>query len=265
MDIALIESYILLFFTASSMGWCMEVLCKLIQFKRFINRGFLIGPWCPIYGFGTVMITLLLSKFTEDPFAVFGLAILLCGTLEYLTSYIMEKAFHARWWDYSTKKFNLNGRVCADTLIPFGILGLGMVYYVKPFLFKLYGLLTITAMHIVSVSLIVLFLVDTALSSITLLRIRHNAANLEGDSTEAITNAVRNALTAQPALVRRILQAFPEASIYNKRVIANMKERRKRLESEIKDAKSRAKTALELKEKAMQDSLSQYSSKIHKL
>ena len=140
-----------------------------------------------------------------------------------------------------------------------------MVYYVKPFLFKLYGLLTITAMHIVSVSLIVLFLVDTALSSITLLRIRHNAANLEGDSTEAITNAVRNALTAQPALVRRILQAFPEASIYNKRVIANMKERRKRLESEIKDAKSRAKTALELKEKAMQDSLSQYSSKIHKL
>ena len=183
----------------------MEVLCKLIQFKRFINRGFLIGPWCPIYGFGTVMITLLLSKFTEDPFAVFGLAILLCGTLEYLTSYIMEKAFHARWWDYSTKKFNLNGRVCADTLIPFGILGLGMVYYVKPFLFKLYGLLTITAMHIVSVSLIVLFLVDTALSSITLLRIRHNAANLEGDSTEAITNAVRNALTAQPALVRRIL------------------------------------------------------------
>ena len=106
---------------------------------------------------------------------------------------------------------------------------------------------------------------NTALSSITLLRIRHNAANLEGDSTEAITNAVRNALTAQPALVRRILQAFPEASIYNKRVIANMKERRKRLESEIKDAKSRAKTALELKEKAMQDSLSQYSSKIHKL
>ena len=177
----------------------------------------------------------------------------------------MEKAFHARWWDYSTKKFNLNGRVCADTLIPFGILGLGMVYYVKPFLFKLYGLLTITAMHIVSASLIVLFLVDTVLSSITLLRIRHNAANLEGDSTEAITNAVRNVLTAQPALVRRILQAFPEASIYNKRVIANMKERRERLEAEIKDAKSRAKTALELKEKAMQVSLSQYSSKIHKL
>ena len=93
MDIALIESYILLFFTASFMGWCMEVLCKLIQFKRFINRGFLIGPWCPIYGFGTVMITLLLSKFTEDPLAVFGLAILLCGTLGVLEGMAAVQAY----------------------------------------------------------------------------------------------------------------------------------------------------------------------------
>ena len=96
MDLSLPASYLLLFFTASFLGWCMEVICKLIQFGRFINRGFLIGPWCPIYGFGTVLITLLLSKFTDDPLAVFALAMLLCGTLEYLTSYIMEKAFHAR-------------------------------------------------------------------------------------------------------------------------------------------------------------------------
>ena len=86
LDFSLAASYLLLFFTASFLGWCMEVICKLIQFERFINRGFLIGPWCPIYGFGTVLITLLLSKFTDDPLAVFALAMLLCGTLEYLTS-----------------------------------------------------------------------------------------------------------------------------------------------------------------------------------
>lgn len=147
MDFSLAASYLLLFFTASFLGWCMEVICKLIQFGRFINRGFLIGPWCPIYGFGTVLITLLLSRFTDDPLAVFALAMLLCGTLEYLTSYIMEKAFHARWWDYSAKKFNLNSRVCADTLIPFGLLGLGMIYFVKPYLFHLYGLMSEMAMH----------------------------------------------------------------------------------------------------------------------
>lgn len=136
---------------------------------RFINRGFLIGPWCPIYGFGTVLITLLLSKFTDDPLAVFALAMLLCGTLEYLTSYIMEKAFHARWWDYSTKKFNLNGRVCADTLIPFGLLGLGMIYFIKPFSFRLYGLMSETAMQAICIALLIPFLTDTVISSFTLL------------------------------------------------------------------------------------------------
>ena len=105
--------YVLLFFTGSILGWCIEVCCKLIQYHRFINRGFLVGPWCPIYGFGTVFISVLLTRYSEDPFAVFGLAILICGVLEYTTSYMMEKIFHARWWDYSTKKFNLNGRICS--------------------------------------------------------------------------------------------------------------------------------------------------------
>ena len=264
MDFSLAASYLLLFFTASFLGWCMEVICKLIQFGRFINRGFLIGPWCPIYGFGTVLITLLLSKFTDDPLAVFALAMLLCGTLEYLTSYIMEKAFHARWWDYSAKKFNLNGRVCADTLIPFGLLGLGMIYFVKPFLFRLYGQMSEMAMQAVCIALLILFLTDTVISSFTLLRLRRHAAALDGDSTEAITHAVRSALSAQPVLIRRILRAFPDASIYNRRVIAAMKERRKRLENEIKETKTRAKTALELREKNLQDTLSQYAEKLRK-
>ena len=130
MTLTLLEYYFLLFFMlffiASFLGWCMEVTCKLFQFHRFINRGFMIGPYCPIYGFGAAGVTMLLSRFTEDPFAVFGLAILICGTLEYVVSVMMEKLFHARWWDYSTKRFNLNGRICANTLIPFGLLGLIM-------------------------------------------------------------------------------------------------------------------------------------------
>ena len=119
-----LECYILLFFTGAFLGWVMEVVCKLIQFGRFINRGFLIGPYCPIYGFGAVLVTALLTPFSASPPAVFVLAMAVCGTLEYLTSYSMEKLFHARWWDYSHRRFNLNGRVCAGTLIPFGLMGL---------------------------------------------------------------------------------------------------------------------------------------------
>ena len=192
MTLTLLEYYFLLFFIASFLGWCMEVTCKLFQFHRFINRGFMIGPYCPIYGFGAAGVTMLLSRFTEDPFAVFGLAILICGTLEYVVSVMMEKLFHARWWDYSTKRFNLNGRICANTLIPFGLLGLGMIYFIKPFFFRLYGLMSETAMRAVCIALLIPFLTDTVISSFTLLHLRRHAASLDGDSTEAITRSILN-------------------------------------------------------------------------
>jgi uncharacterized membrane protein len=69
----------------------MEVLGKLIQYKRFINRGFLIGPYCPIYGTGAILITFLLQKYTNDIVILFCMAILICGILEYITSFLMEK------------------------------------------------------------------------------------------------------------------------------------------------------------------------------
>ena len=92
----LLEHYFLLFFVSAVLGWMMEVTAKLIQFHRFINRGFLIGPYCPIYGVGSVLITALLSRYSKDPVTVFIMAMVVCGTLEYLTSYLMEKLFHAR-------------------------------------------------------------------------------------------------------------------------------------------------------------------------
>ena len=224
MTLTMLENDFLLFFIASFLGWCMEVTCKLFQFHRFINRGFLIGPYCPIYGFGAVGVTMLLSRFTEYPYAVFGLAILICGSLEYVASVMMEKLFHARWWDYSTKRFNLNGRVCADTLIPFGLLGLIMTYWGKPTLFRLFALLPETALEIICLSLLALMLIDCAVSAWALIRIRMGSENVEGDSTEAITAAVRTLMQRESILVRRALHAFPEARIYNCRLLARLKE-----------------------------------------
>ena len=123
-----IKIYFLLFLTYSFLGWCMEVCCSIFERKKFVNRGFLLGPYCPIYGCGAILITLLLKGFTNNPIILFIMAILLCGILEYLTSFFMEKIFHLRWWDYSKKKFNINGRVCLDTIIPFGVLGMVIIY-----------------------------------------------------------------------------------------------------------------------------------------
>ena len=113
-----VSVYFILFIIYAMIGWFIEIINGLIQTKKFVNRGFLIGPYCPIYGVGGILITLLLSKYYDDPIVLFFMGIAVCGILEYLTSYIMEKFFKARWWDYSKRKFNINGRICLETIIP---------------------------------------------------------------------------------------------------------------------------------------------------
>ena len=124
----LIAEYFLYFIIYSFLGWTMEVICKLVELKKFVNRGFLIGPICPIYGYGVLAIVLIIGSFKGDLLAVFLKSILVCSILEYLTSYLMEKIFKARWWDYSNKKFNLNGRICLETKIPKGIIEIGRAH-----------------------------------------------------------------------------------------------------------------------------------------
>ena len=107
----MIRFYFLLFISYSVIGWIMETILKTIEYKKFVNRGFLIGPYCPIYGCGALLMTFLLQGYAEDPIVLFVFNIIICSILEYSTSYIMEKIFKARWWDYSYTKYNINGRI----------------------------------------------------------------------------------------------------------------------------------------------------------
>ena len=162
---------------------------------------------------------------------------------------VLEKIFHARWWDYSTKKFNLNGRVCADTLLPFGLLGLLLVYAITPVMFSCFDLLSKTMIQIICLSLSLLFLVDITISTTTLVKIRVHAGKLDGDSTEKITNEVRSVLAEKSALVRRMMRAFPEARLYNGKIIMIMRERRLQLRKEIKQAKKKTKQRIQMTER----------------
>lgn len=246
-----LEYYFLLFFTGSVLGWVMEVVCKLIQFRRFINRGFLIGPYCPIYGFGAVLVTALLSRFSDSPLAVFGQAVLVCGVLEYFTSWLMEKLFHARWWDYSQRRFNINGRVCANTLIPFGLLGLLMIYLVKPACWRFYASFPPALLRALCLSLLALMLADVVISSTVLGKIRQSASRLKGDSTEEITRRVRAALANESLLVRRQLHAFPYAKIYNKELHEKLRAEREALRAELLKRRAEFRAELEAAEKKL--------------
>ena len=93
------------FMIYSVVGWIYETTLCSITDRHFVNRGFLNGPYCPIYGSGALLDVLILGRI-ENPFLLFILGVLVTCSLEYLTSYVMEKLFKARWWDYSDKKFN---------------------------------------------------------------------------------------------------------------------------------------------------------------
>ena len=93
----LVVKYVLFFFIYSFIGWLLEVVCKIIEKRKFINRGFLIGPICPIYGFGVLFIITLIGENQGDYLAIFLKSIFICSILEYMTSFLMDKLFNARW------------------------------------------------------------------------------------------------------------------------------------------------------------------------
>ncbi len=125
--------YILLFFFYSGAGWCLESLYCSIGEKRFINRGFLTGPMCPIYGTAATVLTVLIyNPFKDKPLLVFLFGMVLCDIVEYLTSFIMEKLFNARWWDYTYEFLNINGRICLKHTLYWGIISVIFVKVIHP-------------------------------------------------------------------------------------------------------------------------------------
>lgn len=213
MSIYEIALLFLLFITYSFIGWCMEVVCKYIEYKKFINRGFLIGPYCPIYGWGCILITLLLHKYMDDVVALFIMAIVVCSLLEYFTSFFMEKIFKARWWDYSSKKFNINGRICLETMIPFGLLGLLIIYFVNPFLVSVYSLLPKKIVLLLSCFLCLCFLIDNFISYMILYKLKIPNIKVYKDNTEEISLYVRQVLEQKSFLYRRLVHAFPNMQV----------------------------------------------------
>ena len=130
-----IPSIIMMFFVFSMTGWLWEVCVAFIVEGQFVNRGTLHGPWLPIYGCGAVLILLILKKFRGKPMKEFLLAILLCGFVEYSAASYLEFAHNGKkWWDYSGYFLNLNGKICAEGLLVFGIGGMAIVYLIAPML-----------------------------------------------------------------------------------------------------------------------------------
>lgn len=201
--------YFLSFMLYAFIGWSVEVVLGLVQRKKFVNRGFLIGPYCPIYGFGMLLIFFLLKDYTDNFLVLFILSMVICLVLEYLTSYFMELIFKARWWDYSNKKYNINGRVCLEYAIFFGIGGTFIMYIVHPFVFNIINRFSNVGLLIVGIILLVIFLVDNIISFGVMSKINTFNFKKYMDSTEDISNMIRDYLLEHSILTKRLAKAFP--------------------------------------------------------
>ncbi len=212
-NLGMVARYFMVYVIYSVGGWIMEEIHCSFREKKIVDRGFLIGPVCPIYGFGGVAMTLALTQFQSSPIVVFCMGTIMCAFVEYFTSLVMEKIFNARWWDYSKEPLNLNGRICIRTLIPFGIFGLIIIYGINPYLRQILNAIpnkeVVVLAIVLGTTMLIDFIVSMAVVSKVTSKSKEIAEEHPGDDTNQITEAVKGELR-ETFTGKRLVNAFPD-------------------------------------------------------
>ena len=218
---------VLIFFLYAFVGYLCEIISVSQKTHHFtLSRGYLIGPYLPVFGMGAILMITLLQQYSDDVIVLFVMSLTICCLLEYFTSLIMEKIFKARWWDYKKRKFNINGRVCLETIIPFGLLSCMILYGTNPLFIDLLERMSEDALQISFITCLIIFVTDFIISFTVISRLRKTVKQVNKnetvDNTEEITNKVKEILLgSKSALDRRLIKAFPKISIEDvkKRII----------------------------------------------
>ncbi len=211
----------LLFLIYSFLGYMVEVISVSFNQKKLVfSRGYLIGPYIPIFGVGSMIVTIFLSKYQEDIIAIFIMTMFFCSFLEYLTSYVLEKLFKLRWWDYSHILFNINGRICLIVGVLFGLGGILIIKVLNPLIFAFLGLFPKIVVIISAIVLFIIFLIDFFISTFAIIRLKIDTNKfINTDATRVIKEEVNKSLQKYRYFYNRLFKAFPEIS-KNKGVIS---------------------------------------------
>lgn len=174
-------TYLILY---SFAGWILESVCKTIDQRKFVNSGFLNGPFCPIYGFGAIIMLLCLSFLKEKPILLFIAAFFILSIWEYLVGLFLEKVFKTKYWDYSHLKFNIQGRVCLKNSLFWGVLGVAFICCIHPFIDRYIKMIPINILLYIDIIIGIAILVDLVFSiiAITNFEIMVKKINELGDS-----------------------------------------------------------------------------------
>lgn len=179
LSLEVLTTWFLYFILYSVLGWAVETIyCSLLQGK-LAERGFLTGPYCPIYGFGAVFVLIILTPLTSNPLAIFLVGMVITSALEYFASFAMEKIFHMRWWDYSNHHFNIKGRICLLNSTLFGILCLILTLVIHPFIVEVMAKIPFNWLYIIAGVLLVFFGADCIYSTRATLKLSNHLAKIE--------------------------------------------------------------------------------------
>ncbi len=225
-----LENWFLWFMFYSIFGWIYECIVCSVSERKLINRGFLNGPYCPIYGCGAVLDLLILGRLT-NPAVIFFAGIAVNCSLEYFTGWGMEKLFHAKWWDYSNYRFNIKGRVCLLGAVVFGTFAAILIKIVHPFTVSLFARFSPNALHILTAMLFVMFVTDITVTLIGFAgfssKLRSFSAELKRGREKALefAAAYRGTLTEK---LRDTDNRFPSVSALHAKFFkkTNLQERR---------------------------------------
>ena len=220
-----LAKYFLYFMIYSMIGWIIEEVVTLVGKKKLVNRGMLLGPYLPIYGTGTLIVLLIIGDNTSDYIAVFLKSVAICSILEYLTSYVMEKIYNIRWWDYSEIPFNINGRICLRTMIPFGLLGLLVIYFVQPQVVMLVDKLSLIGLYVLASVLLTIFVIDNIVSTLVLNKIKAQVKCERKDNTDKAHKYIDEWLRENMYLYQRIRNSFPKFKV----ILKNSKNKLKKI------------------------------------
>lgn len=167
------------FLIYSFLGWCIESIYKSLYEKKLINSGFLFGPFCPIYGFGAIIMYLLLKDVSSNFVITFLLGFVVLSIWEYLAGVFLEKVFNTKYWDYSNYKFNIQGRVCLLNSFFWGILGVLFINVINPFITGILELVSVDIIIYVDIIVFTAFLIDMVISIINTFKITEKLKYVE--------------------------------------------------------------------------------------
>ncbi|HJC80854.1 MAG TPA: putative ABC transporter permease [Candidatus Mediterraneibacter excrementipullorum] len=198
-----------IFFVYSFIGWCGEAAMAAVHRHKFVNRGFVSGPICPVYGAGAAAVAVFLPELKDQLFFLFLGGMIVTTFVEYLTGRILELIFHRKWWDYSDQRFNLDGYVCLKNSVVWGICSVLMICFFDPLLCRLLVLIPRLAGDILLWILGVLLVIDAVGSGVAVLGLKKKRSRITQITEELhkTSKVLENALTTR--IQKRMVKAFP--------------------------------------------------------